>query len=187
MKNGEPVVVLVVEDDDAIRELWVRIIQAIPGITVLFASTAGEAIRRLHEAEILWTDWILGCQTADQILDLWMTEVGGPCCVVSGKMLSTEERYPLFERGVLNVPTKPISPGVIISIIRHYQRDVLRERALVRFDEELQSAHDALEVTNRKLAETQRLVWVLAALLASYIAGPELWTWVKYLLSTVGA
>lgn len=148
--------VLIVEDESDIRELFSQVIT--PFANVACASTIGEALRLLPAADVLILDWFLdGKNEAGLILDVWMQDRGGPCCVISDH-LPTESLYELYIRGVYNAFQKPVPISVIAAIVRHYVQDV-------------RIMHQMQELSVR-LNRMQRNMLILALALTA-LAGPE--------------
>lgn len=163
--NSEPedeikVRVLIVEDEVTIRKLWGEMLQGTAD--VCFGASTSEAlteINSLEKPDILVLDWVLLNGNASAVLDFWMRNNGGPCCIISGK-IDEDEEVNFYRRGVRHVLRKPLHVGIFSSIINQYMGVVKRQHELVWLKNEL-----------RKIKSRQLLLLVL---LVASLAGTEL-------------
>jgi DNA-binding NtrC family response regulator len=132
----QPITVLIVEDEHDVREPWAQVVS--PIARVKCAATIPEALAMMAEADVLLLDWHLCGQQADVVLDRWVTDVGGPVCVLSGE-LSQAHLYELFARGVYNAFQKPVPLPVIAAVVRHYCNDVRMRQELETLAREVHS------------------------------------------------
>jgi DNA-binding NtrC family response regulator len=112
--------VLIVDDDVTVRKLWGEVLQS--SCKVCYGSTPAEAISEINseeKPEILILDWLLLNGNASTVLDFWMSNVGGPCCIISGG-IDPDDRVNFYRRGVMHVLEKPLHIGIFNSVINHY-------------------------------------------------------------------
>ena len=146
---------LIVNDDHAQLEEFARVLS--PIVRVVCAATEREALNCLGKADILIVDWHLNGDTAEAVLDAWVSERGGPCCVVSDR-LSQKRLQEFLTFGAYNALHWPFSLSVLTSVVRHYTQDVVIKRELTMVTEEL-----------RKM----RRLLLLVCLLAVSLLGPS--------------
>lgn len=109
--------ILIVEDDQDTRALWVQVLRTIGSVAE--ASTVREAMTEIKDADILILDWKLN-GNAESILDAWVHEdPTAPVCIISGA-LEVLDVDALYQRGVHNVLLKPIGPGAVVPVVRRY-------------------------------------------------------------------
>jgi response regulator of citrate/malate metabolism len=149
MAQKHDITVLIVEGDDALRELWARVI--VPIADVKCASTVREAIGMVPTVDVLVVSWNLGLQTAETVLDEWMNLKGGPVCVLSDD-LDKVEIDGLFSLGVYNAFVKPVSPSVVSSVVRHYVQDVRAIREIANLSKQLKRLQGSMIVLGLMLA-----------------------------------
>jgi DNA-binding NtrC family response regulator len=128
--------VLIVEDNLATRTIWRESILAT--CQVIFASVTSEAYAAMRDEEppdILVLDWHLN-GSARAILNSWMEENSGPCCVISGR-LEGEQITDFYSRGVIHVLQKPLPLEVFRAVIGHYIDLVELNKKCRKFDVEV--------------------------------------------------
>ena len=137
--------ILVVEDDDALRELWRRALQA-SDYEVVEATTLSAAIHALDREgpDILVLDWWLGKETATLILDRWVKEGDGPAMIVTGDHdLRVDD---LYLEGAWHILYKPIGIDVFLTIVRRYGMQITVGKRLEEYKADLVKLRKAVVV-----------------------------------------
>jgi len=129
-----PITALIVEDEHNIREMWAQVIA--PIVKVKCAATIPEALAAMPGADILILDWHLCGVDADVVLDKWVTDIGGPVCVLSGVM-DLQHLYEMFARGVYHAFQKPVPVATITAVIRQYCNEIQMRRDIDQLSREV--------------------------------------------------
>lgn len=142
------VTVMVLEDDDNLRELWRRLLQT-AHFEVREAATLNAAFSCMAEADIALMDWYLDGSTADLAVDRWVQLHGDrPLMIVSGRPLENDG---LYTRGAWHVFAKPIKTEVLLAVLQRYRYHI----DLVRSVGELAS----------QVKKFQRRLWIACAVI----------------------
>ncbi len=137
--------VLVVDDELAMRDLLQRTLR--PHARVKTVDSIHKAMENIDCSDILILDWMFNGKPDGQIImDVWMQRNGGPICVMSGHIGSTELQN-LYSMGARNVLNKPFDLGTIISIVLYYIANVRNVTEIIDL--------------NKRLAKVEKLVWGL--------------------------
>ncbi len=142
--------VLVVEDEDATRLLWVRALQGIGQTEVTSAASIAEALPLLKDNEILILDWRLEDGLADSLLSTWnRLHDSAPVMICTGA-IPPEDRHEFYIRGVYNVFLKPVPIQTICSVVRIYVNYINSAKALYELRREVKMSRPALDLLERR-------------------------------------
>lgn len=147
--------VLIVDDDPIITTVFSRVAVGV-GLVPLTASTTQEALMAMgdKEADILLLDLSLAGDpgAGDILLDAWLANSLGPVAVLSGYMTDMREAE-IITRGAHNALAKPVSIGVLQSILNRYAREVVRDKMCQMVTQELEAVKAEMQELKDHMAK----------------------------------
>lgn len=122
-KTERKIKILLVESEVVTRQMWAEILSS--SCEVYHASSVSEAITNIKSEapDIVVLDWMIPDGPASTVLFYWMSNVGGPCCLVCNE-IDAEMTVKFYRQGVMHVLLRPLDPGVFSAIMMQYRRIV---------------------------------------------------------------
>jgi DNA-binding NtrC family response regulator len=165
----EPIHVLIVDDDDNIRELFGRVAHTV-NLETLSAATIKEAIALIErdKPDILILDWRVNGDKKDgaDVLDKWFTTVNGPVAVVSGVAPLAKLRE-LYVYGIFHAFQKPVEVEVLTAVLNRYADIIEKDRLLEQKELREAALQEALVQMSTELRVVKTLLLLLLAVAAA--------------------
>jgi len=161
LRQPEPTVtVLIVDDDNDVREVWRQMLVPL-GINAVCASTTREALNLITQgvADILICDWRME-HNGSSVIDQWVAQGNNQPCILISAYLGTIDINTMYVRGVWNVLSKPADIPALRALMILYYRTVKTDKALAQLT---------------KTASNLKRTVLLLALVVSGIAGDTIW------------
>lgn len=141
-------VILVAEDDRSDRELIERCSHTL-SFKTLSVTAVMDGIDALPKADIFIMDLELANGDATPLLEKWVRDNGGPCCVCSDHATSDLEAD-LIVAGAWNVLHKPCRIDALQATLHRYGVIAKRERAYIELQEEYRTMKKKLKTVERR-------------------------------------
>lgn len=182
MFQSQQIKVLIADDEPIIATLLARIATSL-GFDTDTASSVSAAIKAIEsdQPDILLLDLHFGAQedAGSIVLDSWLNQRHGPCCIISG-YVTREIEIAMLVRGADNVVPKPVPAAAVQAILNRYGRQILKDRLIESLKAELAKVKTELEHVQTVMAECSTKMTEYSAKLTEYSAKMKAYhNWLK--------
>ena len=147
--TGEQVRILVVDDEETVRNLLQRILEE-AGYNVTSAADGEEALYQVYqgETEVVLLDIKMPGMSGIEVLGKISTDWPDTCVIMVTAVVDTQTAVEALKMGAYDYITKPFN-----------QNDVLQkvQKAIAKWNQQLQEKHHYLQLKERFTEQTQRM------------------------------